>query len=288
MNPDTFQWKTENISMSNNIFDFIKYYNLNIKKKYGQNFLIDNNIIRKIIDAVNVKNDDVIIEIGPGLGALTQFLFDAKKVIAIEIDNDLVKVLRERFAMRKNFELINADVLKLDLAELLRPFSNIKIVSNLPYYISSAVLTKCLELKNLDSMTVMLQKEVGQRIFAKPSTKSYGSLSILSQYYSDLNIITNVSANCFVPKPNVESVVIKFIMKNIDKYEDEKFLFELVRKSFSKRRKTLVNCLENFYGLSKQKITDVLIQNNMDKNIRAEALTLKDFLNLADCIKKIS
>lgn len=275
--------------MLNNTIDFIKFYGVDIKKKYGQNFLIDNNIIKKIVDAVEVKNDDVIIEIGPGLGALTQFLFNAKKIIAIEIDNDLIKVLKERFISHKNFEIINADILKLNLKELVMPYQHVKIVSNLPYYISTAVITKCLELKNIDSMTVMVQKEVGDRIFASPSTKSYGSLSVLSQFYSDLEIVTKVSANCFLPKPNVESVVIKFVMKNINHSDiDEKFLFEFVRCAFSKRRKTLINCLANFHGLSKQKITDILIQNELDKNIRGEALSLECFINLAMQVKKLT
>ena len=275
--------------MLNNTIDFIKFYGVDIKKKYGQNFLIDNNIIKKIVDAVEVKNDDVIIEIGPGLGALTQFLFNAKKIIAIEIDNDLIKVLKERFISQKNFEIINADILKLNLKELVMPYQHVKIVSNLPYYISTAVITKCLELKNIDSMTVMVQKEVGDRIFASPSTKSYGSLSVLSQFYSDLEIVTKVSANCFLPKPNVESVVIKFVMKNINHSDiDEKFLFEFVRCAFSKRRKTLINCLANFHGLSKQKITDILIQNELDKNIRGEALSLECFINLAMQVKKLT
>lgn len=268
--------------MLNNTIDFIKYYGVDIKKKFGQNFLTDNNIIQKIIEAVDVQNDDIIIEIGPGLGALTQFLFAAKKLIAIEIDRDLTKILNERFGSRTNFEIINADVLKLNLNELAASGSRLKIVSNLPYYISTAVITKCLELKNLDSITVMVQKEVGDRIFALPSTKSYGSLSVLAQFYSNLKVVTKVSPNCFIPRPNIESTVIKFTMKNENHHGiDKKFLFEFVRCAFSKRRKTLVNCLSDFHGLSKQKITDILIQNNLDKNIRGEALSLELFISLS-------
>ncbi len=274
--------------MLNNTIDFIKYYGVDIKKKFGQNFLIDNNIIQKIIEAVDVQNDDIIIEIGPGLGALTQFLFAAKKLIAIEIDRDLTKILNERFGARTNFEIINADVLKLNLNELVNSHEHVKIVSNLPYYISTAVITKCLELKNLDSITVMVQKEVGDRIFALPSTKSYGSLSVLAQFYSDLEVVTKVSPNCFIPRPNVESSVIKFTMKNENHHGiDEKFLFEFVRCAFSKRRKTLVNCLSDSHGLSKQKITDILIQNNLDKNIRGEALSLELFISLSMQLKNL-
>lgn len=268
--------------MLSNTLQTVKYYNLNIKKKFGQNFLIDQNIIKKIIDAVDVTENDTIIEIGPGIGTLTQFLLDANKIFAIELDKDLVKVLQEKFVAQKNLQIINADILKFDLQKLIDS-KNVKIVSNLPYYISTAVITKCLTLQ-IQSMIVMVQKEVGERIFAHPSTKSYGSLSIFSQFYAEISEITKVSSNSFLPRPKVESMVIKFTMKGL---HEKKFLFELVQRAFSKRRKTLINCLDNFYGLSKQKITDILIQNNLDKNIRGEALTIENFIKLAKQIEKL-
>lgn len=288
MSRDIFQWEMKNISMLSETFQIIKYYGLNLKKKLGQNFLIDDNIVRKIINSVDANKSDTIIEIGPGIGTLTQFFFGAREIIAIEIDNDLVKVLTDRFYAHSNLKVICGDILKLNIEELIGESSHVKIISNLPYYISTAVITKCLTLqKKIESVTVMVQKEVGERIFAVPSTKSYGTLSIFSQYYADISVITKVSANCFVPRPNVESMIIKLAMKSENKYIDEIFLFELVRRAFSKRRKTLINCLENFYGLPKQKIKDILTQNNLDQNIRGEMLTIENFIELAQKIKEL-
>ena len=304
--------------MSNSILDIIKKYKLILKKKYGQNFLIDNNIISQIISAAEINPNDIIIEIGPGLGVLTQFFFDfkPKKIILIEIDQDLINILYKRFGANKNLEIINSDVLKIDLNNLLAnknlgDSDNIKIISNLPYYISTAVITKCLELNknkniNLKSMIFMVQKEVCERILAKPNNKSYGSLSIFAQYYSDIKIINNnITPNCFLPKPKINSAVIKFLpkknlydqdlislassssKKNNPDDIDQDFLFSLVKQAFSKRRKTLVNCLNNFHNLTKQKITDILIQNNLDQNIRAESISINEFINLALKLKNI-
>ena len=268
--------------MLNNKSEEIDFHNLKIKKKYGQNFLVDKNIIKKIISAVNIKKDDIIIEIGAGLGALTQYFLCAKKIIAIEIDGDLIGVLQKKFDTNKNFELINGDILKLNLEKITHDYKNIKIVSNLPYYISTAIITKCLYLENLKSLTIMIQKEVAERIFAVPSTKAYGSLSILSQYFAKPEIITNVSPNCFIPKPNVESIVLNMIMRKDKGYCHQELLFKVVRHAFSKRRKTLINCLDNFNGLSKNKIAYVLSEINLDKNIRGESLTLDKFIELSD------
>ena len=244
------------------------------------------------------------------------FDFKPKKIILIEIDRDLINILYQRFGENKNLEIINSDILKIDLNKLLSNkniiehpdldpdlnLDNIKIISNLPYYISTAVITKCLELNknkniNIESMIFMLQKEVCERILAKPNNKFYGSLSIFAQYYSDIKIINNnISPNCFLPKPKINSSLIKFTPKknlyltypgldNNNNNLDQDFLFSLVKQAFSKRRKTLVNCLNEFHGLTKQKITDILIQNNLDQNIRGEALDIKDFINIASKIK---
>ena len=273
--------------MSNSFLDDINFFGLKIKKKYGQNFLIDKNIIHKIITAIDIRENDAILEIGAGLGALTQYLIRAKKVIAIEIDGDLVRVLKNKFNSHKNLELIQADILKIDLDDILKNFEDIKIVSNLPYYISTAVITKCLFLKNIKSMTFMLQKEVGERILSSPSTESYGSLSVLTHYFSEPKIITYVSPNCFVPKPNVNSVVINMTVHKKNICSNEKFLFDIIRQAFSKRRKTLLNCLNNFHGLSKQKIAYALSKINRDRNTRGESLTLDEFIKLADALQRL-
>lgn len=279
--------------MLNKTLDLIKKNGLILKKKYGQNFLIDDNIMRKIISALELNKNDLILEIGPGLGILTENFLIARKIILIEIDETAAIFLKNKFDKNKNVQVINSDILKIDLEKMFEGEKNIKIVSNLPYYISTAVITKCLEIKkniDLKFMVFMMQKEVAERILSVPNKKSYGSLSVFAQYKSDISFIEkNVSPNCFLPKPKVNSSIIKFIPKNNFETDntEQKFLFSLVQKSFSKRRKTLINCLDNFCALSKSEIASVLAQNNLDLNIRAESMTINDFINLSFGIKKI-
>ena len=279
--------------MLNKTLDLIKKNGLVLKKKYGQNFLIDDNIMRKIISALELNKNDLILEIGPGLGILTENFLIARKIILIEIDKTAAIFLKNKFDKNKNVQVINSDVLKIDLEKILEHEKNIKIVSNLPYYISTVVITKCLEMKkniDLKFMVFMMQKEVAERILSAPNKRSYGSLSVFAQYKSDISFIEkNVSPNCFLPKPKVISSIIKFIPKNNFETDDteQKFLFSLVKKSFSKRRKTLINCLDNFCGLSKSKIANILKQNNLDLNIRAENMTINDFINLSLVIKNL-
>ena len=293
MNQDISKWKTEIILMLNKTLDLIKKNGLVLKKKYGQNFLIDDNIMRKIISALELNKDDLILEIGPGLGILTENFLIARKIILIEIDETAAIFLKNKFDKNKNVKVMNSDILKIDLEKLFEGEKNIKIVSNLPYYISTAVITKCLEMKkniDLKFMVFMMQKEVAERILSAPNKKSYGSLSVFAQYKSDISFVEkNVSPNCFLPTPKVNSSIIKFVPKNNFETDDteQKFLFSLVKKSFSKRRKTLINCLDNFCGLSKNEIANVLAQNNLDLNIRAESMTINDFIKLSFGIKKI-
>lgn len=295
MNPGISQWIQEIILMSNKIF------NIMLKKKYGQNFLIDQNIIKKTVDALEIKSEDVILEIGPGLGVLTRHFFVAKKIILIEIDRDLVNVLKNEFAQNQNtkiinsnIKIINSDVLKIDFNKLLAHEKNIKIVSNLPYYISTPVIIKCLQInKNIDLkfMIFMTQKEVADRILSEPNKKTYGSLSVFAQYNADIKFIEkNIPPDCFMPKPKVNSSLIKLTPKqNFYKIKDleDDFLFSVIKKSFSKRRKTLVNCLENFRGLNKNQIADILLKDNLNPKIRAEALSINNFINLALNVKQI-
>ena len=280
--------------MSNKIFQLIKDNSIMPKKKYGQNFLIDQNIIKKTVDALEIKPDDVILEIGPGLGVLTRHFFVAKKIILIEIDRNLANALKNDFAKNQNVEIINSDVLKIDFNKLLAHEKNIKIISNLPYYISTPVIIKCLQINkniNLKFMIFMTQKEVADRILSEPNKKSYGSLSVFAQYNADIKFIEkNISPNCFTPKPKVNSSLIKFTPKqNFDKTKDiqDNFLFAVVKQSFSKRRKTLINCLENFNGLTKNQIANILVQNNLSPKARAESLNINNFIDLALNIKQI-
>ena len=281
--------------MSNKIFKLVNDNNIMLKKKYGQNFLIDQNIIKKTVDALEIKPEDVILEIGPGLGVLTRHFFVAKKIILIEIDRDLVNVLKNEFAQNQNIKIINSDVLKIDFDKLLAHEKNIKIVSNLPYYISTPVVTKCLQInKNIDLkfMIFMTQKEVADRILSEPNKKTYGSLSVFAQYNADIKFIEkNIPPDCFMPKPKVNSSLIKLTPKqNFYKIKDleDNFLFSVIKKSFSKRRKTLVNCLENFHELNKNQIADILLKDNLNPKIRAEALSINNFINLALNIKQIT
>lgn len=281
-------------NISKETIELIKKYNFYFQKKFGQNFLIDAHVLNKIIKSADIDKDDLIIEIGPGLGTLTKRLAkEAKKVVAIEIDKKLIPILEEIFVDFKNIELINEDVLKVDFNEVLKnknEYKSVKIVANLPYYITTPIIMKIFEENVLvDTLTIMIQKEVASRILASPSTKDYGALSLGVKYYSDCELIANVPANCFMPRPNVNSAVIKLTKKEKEyKDIDELFLFKLIRASFMQRRKTLQNSILNSKELNikKEDIISVLKELSISENIRGEALSLSDFVEITKKLSK--
>ena len=282
-----------------NTIDIIKKYDFNFQKKFGQNFLIDTHVLDKICAESGLKENDLAIEIGPGIGALTQYLANAAKaVVAIEIDKNLLPILDETLADYKNTSIINADFLKIDLENLIDEcrqkygeFENIRIVANLPYYITTPIIMNVLESHtHIDSITVMIQKEVADRMQASPGTKDYGALSLAVQYYSNPYVVAFVPPNCFIPRPKVGSSVIRLdIYKDKPiKTVDEKLMFKIIRAGFNQRRKTLVNSLANFEGLklSKERIIQALSLLGKSEKIRGEALSLEEFAQLAEYLQE--
>ena len=282
-----------------NTIDIIKKYDFNFQKKFGQNFLIDTHVLDKICSESGLGKNDLAIEIGPGIGALTQYLaITAKAVVAVEIDKNLLPILGDTLKDYKNTELINADFLKVDLENLIDEciqkygeFDNIRIIANLPYYITTPIIMNVLESHtHIDSITVMIQKEVADRMQAAPGSKNYGALSLAVQYYSDPYVVAFVPQNCFIPRPKVGSSVIR-----LDIYKDkpiktvnEKLMFQIIRAGFNQRRKTLVNSLINFEGLqfSKDKIIHALSLLGKSEKIRGEALSLEEFAQLAEYLQE--
>ena len=271
----------------------LEKYGIRAQKKYGQNFLIDQNILEKIAQISQIGKEDLVLEIGPGLGALTQILCEkAGKVIAVEIDRKLIPVLEETLSGHDNLTLINEDILKCDLKDLLKEgdrYGSVKVVANLPYYITTPVLMYILESGYpFECVTVMIQKEVADRIKAGPSTKDYGSLSLAVQYYSEPVVALQVGPSCFIPRPNVGSVVLKLEIYKEKPVTavDEKLLFKLIRGSFNQRRKTLVNGLKNYAGLdlSKEQIEAAIEKLGKKPSVRGEELTLSEFAALADIL----
>ena len=271
--------------------EILQKYNFSIRKKFGQNFLIDMHVLDKIIDAADISPDDFVLEIGPGLGAMTQRLCEkARQVYAVEIDKMLIPVLGETLAGYDNYILVNEDVLKLDLGEIVAEHNQgrpIKVVANLPYYVTTPIIMSLFEEKiPLKSITVMVQSEVAHRMQAKEGTKDYGALSLAVAYYADPYIAAIVPRNCFIPRPNVDSAVITLTCHEDKpvKVSDEKLLFKLIRAAFNQRRKTLVNAVANFEELSytKDEVAAALISLGLDVNVRGEALSLKEFAGLAD------
>lgn len=267
-------------------------YGFNFQKKFGQNFLIDTHVLEKIIRAADITKDDCVLEIGPGIGTMTQYLCEnAAKVIAVEIDKNLIPILTEdTLAAYDNVKVINSDVLKLDLKKLAEEENGgrpIKVVANLPYYITTPIIMGLFEAGvPLASITVMVQKEVADRMQAGPGSKDYGALSLAVQYYAEPYIAANVPPNCFMPRPNVGSAVICLTLHGKPPVEvaDEKLLFKLIRASFAQRRKTLVNGLTNSPELSfsKEEVTKALEECGYSPTIRGEALTLAEFAKLAN------
>lgn len=273
--------------------EILRKFNLTAQKRYGQNFLIDSNILEKIVSAAGIGKDDTVLEIGPGIGTLTQYLCEnAQKVIAVEIDRQMIPVLEYTLSDYDNVRIINEDVLKLDLCTLIgeeSPERPIKVVANLPYYITTPIIMELLEMDvPVESITVMIQKEVAERMQEGPGSKDYGALSLAVQYYSNAEIKTIVSPNCFIPRPNVESAVIK-----LEKYEkcpvevkDSKLMFRIIKGAFEQRRKTLTNALSHSsaYRTDKDEIVKALDQMGKNPNIRGEELTLEDFARLSDIL----
>ncbi|MBU1615549.1 16S rRNA (adenine(1518)-N(6)/adenine(1519)-N(6))-dimethyltransferase RsmA [bacterium] len=266
----------------------LRKYGLRLRKGLGQNLLIDDDVLEKIVEAASLTKDDIVLEIGPGLGVLTKRLASlASKVIAVEIDSALVGLLGRELRDCKNVEIIEADILKTDLSKLLPPSSpKLKVVANLPYYITTPVIIHLLEKRDLiESMIIMIQKEVGERIIASPGGKDYGSLSILVQYYAIPELITPVASSSFIPRPKVDSSVIKLKVADAPrvKVDDEKLFFRVVRGAFGKRRKMLPNALSGA-GFDKEKVVDLLNRMGLNPKQRGETLSIQEFAALSNLL----
>ena len=273
----------------------LKKYNIKANKRLGQNFLINDNVIENIVKAAEVTEDDLIIEIGPGLGTLTSKLLEkAGKVIAVELDENMIKILEDRFKLYKNFYLINEDILKIDLKELiasnLNNLKKVKIVANLPYYITTPIIMKLLEDKlAIDSITVMVQKEVADRITARPGDKLSGAITYSVNYYAKAEKVILVGKESFIPSPEVYSEVIKLNIRKEPpvKVENEEIFFKLIKSSFMQRRKTLQNALTNAGIVTdKETIRKMFDAMNLKPDIRGEKLTIEEFARLANLIAK--
>ena len=271
----------------------VKKYHIKANKSLGQNFLIDENVIEKIIDGSNVNKDDLIIEIGPGLGTLTKFLLEkANKVICIELDKKMINVLEDRFSLYDNFELLHTDILKVDLNSIIKKekenpnIKQVKVVANLPYYITTPIIMKLLEDKlDLDSITVMVQKEVADRLIAIPGDKDTGAITYSVYYYATSKAILEVPKDSFIPEPEVTSKIIKLdIRKNPPvEVKSKKVMFRIIKSAFMQRRKTLLNSLTNTkVFLNKEEGLKILKSLNLPEDIRAEKLTLQDFANITN------
>lgn len=282
------------LGIPQNTIAVLQKYHFNFQKKFGQNFLIDTHVLERIIEAAGITKDDFVLEIGPGIGTMTQYLCEnAREVTAVEIDQNLIPILADTLSAYDNVTVINEDILKLDivkLAEEKNAGKPIKVVANLPYYITTPIIMGLFESHvPIDSITIMVQKEVADRMQVGPGTKDYGALSLAVQYYAKPEIVANVPPNCFIPRPNVGSAVIR-----LDRYAeppvqtlDEQFMFSVIRASFNQRRKTLVNGLSNAPGLnvSKEKIKEVLNRMELSETVRGETLTLEQFAQLADLLR---
>lgn len=273
----------------------MKKYGITANKKLGQNFLIDENVLDTIVNSSEINSDDLIIEIGPGLGTLTAKLLEkAGKVICVELDDRMISVLKDRFFMYQNLEIINEDILKIDLNKIIKEnkennnFKKVKIVANLPYYITTPIIMKLLEEKlDIESITVMIQKEVADRLTAIPGEKNSGAITYTVYYFSQAEEILTVPNTSFIPEPEVASEVIKLTIRKepIIKIKDEEKFFKIIKCAFMQRRKTLVNALSNSNLFeSKEQIENLLEELGIDKKIRGEALTIEQFANIARAI----
>lgn len=276
--------------------EIINKYSFAFQKKFGQNFLIDSNVLESIIKGAEITKDDFVLEIGPGIGTMTQYLCEAaRQVVAVEIDKMLIPILEDTLSEYDNVEVINQDVLKVDIKSLAEEKNNgkpIKVVANLPYYITTPIIMGLFESGvPIDSITIMVQKEVADRMQTGPGSKDYGALSLAVQYYATAKVILNVSATCFMPRPNVDSAVIKLTRHKEPTVNvaDEKLMFKIIRASFNQRRKTLVNGLKNSPELSfsKEQIVKAIEKIGKPETIRGEALTLEEFAELANAFTEL-
>lgn len=287
-----------NLGIPSNTIQILQKYNFNFQKKFGQNFLIDSNILEKIMDSAGITKEDCVLEIGPGIGTMTQYLAErAGGVIAVEIDKNLIPILADTLSSYSNVTIMNEDILKVDIGKLCEEKNGgrpIKVVANLPYYITTPIIMGLFESHvPLKSITVMVQKEVADRMQVGPGTKDYGALSLAVQYYAKPEVVCQVPPTCFIPRPNVGSAVIRLTRyeKPPVQVKDENTLFSLIRAAFNQRRKTLVNALSNapFEGCQvkkpeKEKILKALDAMELPPAVRGEALTLEQFAGLADML----
>lgn len=287
--------KTPTLGNPQNTIEILQKYNFNFQKKFGQNFLIDEHVLDKIIRAAEITKDDYVLEIGPGIGTMTQYLAcAAREVTAVEIDRALIPILEDTLKEYDNVSIINEDILKVDIAAFAKEKNEgrpIKVVANLPYYITTPIIMGLFESHvPLESITVMVQKEVADRMQVGPGTKDYGALSLAVQYYAEPYIVANVPPNCFMPRPAVGSAVIRLTRHQKPPVEvmDEKLMFRLIRASFNQRRKTLANGLKNSgeLNLSKEVITAAIEKLGKGSSVRGEALDLEEFARLTNIIKE--
>ncbi|MBE5884740.1 MAG: 16S rRNA (adenine(1518)-N(6)/adenine(1519)-N(6))-dimethyltransferase RsmA [Lachnospiraceae bacterium] len=282
-----------NLGIPQNTIAILQKYNFNFQKKFGQNFLIDTNVLDKIISSAQITKDDCVLEIGPGIGTMTQYLAEsAGEVVAVEIDKALIPILQDTLQEYDNVTVINDDILKVDINKIVQERNAgrpIKVVANLPYYITTPIIMGLFESHvPLKSITIMVQKEVADRMQVGPGTKDYGALSLAVQYYAKPEIVANVPPNCFIPRPNVGSAVIRLTRYDEPpvQVKDESKMFALIRASFNQRRKTLVNGLGNAAGLnvSKEQVLQALEQMGLSATVRGETFTLEQFAKLSDLL----
>ena len=276
-----------------NTIEILQKYNFSFQKKFGQNFLINSAVLEEIIDAAGVTKDDFVIEIGPGIGTMTQYLCEAaRQVIAVEIDTNLIPILQDTLSEYDNVQVLNQDILKVDINALANEYNNgkpIKVVANLPYYITTPIIMGLFESHvPIDSITIMVQKEVADRMQEGPGSKEYGALSLAVQYYAKPEIVVEVPPSCFMPQPKVGSAVIRLTRHEkapVD-VDNEKLLFQIIRASFNQRRKTLANGLNNFpaINLTKEQIQESITELGVPVTVRGEALYLEQFAQLSNII----
>lgn len=264
-----------------NVKEILNRYQIYAKKMYGQNFLLDKNILEKIIKISNITKEDTIIEIGPGIGCLTEYLaINSKRVVAYEIDKDMVEILKDTLKDYNNIEIRHIDFMKADLSEY-QDISNVKVVANLPYYITTAIITKLLSETQISNFTFMVQKEVGDRMTGTPNTKDYNALSVMMKYMTNSHLASTVSRNCFYPAPNVESALLVVSRKKSDYTpKNEANYLKFIQNAFLQRRKTLINNLNQAYGINKQELEVVLTKNQLKINCRAEELDDKEIFKI--------
>ena len=278
------------MNLKNKTNEILNMYNIRAKKKYGQNFLVDENILDSIVTGAGISNNDIVIEIGPGLGNLTEKLLEkAKLVIAFEIDEDMCNILRDRFEGNCKFVLLNQDVLKANIDDILnkysKEYSQVKLVANLPYYITTPIMFKIFENTSfISSMTIMVQKEVADRIVATPKGKDYGVLTVTTKFYGEAVKLLDVPNSSFIPAPNVTSSVVNINV--VQKYDvkNREVFFKLVKAAFSQRRKKIINSLENSkaFDVSKEKLQSIIKDNNVNENARAEEIDIQTYVDIAN------